>query len=172
MSERIYKLQPDRMLALRGFDHLGASAALHSASPDGFTVSGMFRDPADFAVLVLHDADNFYDHPRLKHLPDFDFTGVRLTFDVRYSGLMPLNSPKYSTIDWPFLDVIRADGSTAKIRLSDQSETVATPDTAARASFTIVDGGMKQYDRLTLWYLNLAYDYVVPAVECAFSFTA
>ena len=34
MSERIYKLQPDRTVHLRGFDHLGASAAVHSASPE------------------------------------------------------------------------------------------------------------------------------------------
>jgi hypothetical protein len=93
LPERIYKLQPNRTLALRGFDDLGASAALHSATSDSFKVSGVFRDPADFAVLMLHDADNFYEHPRLRHLPDFDFAGLTLTFDVRYEGLMPLDSP-------------------------------------------------------------------------------
>ena len=60
MPERIYKLQPDRTLHLRGFDSFAAAAAIHSASPGGFTVSGTFRDPADFAVAVLYDADNFY----------------------------------------------------------------------------------------------------------------
>jgi len=53
MPERIYKLQPDRTLSLRGFDTFGAAAALHSATPDSFQVSGIFRDPADFAVLIL-----------------------------------------------------------------------------------------------------------------------
>ena len=48
MPERIYKLQPNRTLALRGFDGLGASAALHSATVDSFQVSGNFRDTADF----------------------------------------------------------------------------------------------------------------------------
>ena len=70
----------------------------------------MFRDAADFAVLILYDADNFYEHPRLKYLPDTDFSGLTLTFDVHYTGLMPLDSPKYPTIDWPYLDVIRPDG--------------------------------------------------------------
>ena len=73
MPERINKLQPNRTLHLRGFDSLGAAAALHSATANSFEVSGVFRDPADFAVLLLHDMDNFYEHPRLKHLPDSDF---------------------------------------------------------------------------------------------------
>ena len=41
--------------------------------------AAIFRDPADFAVLVLYDADNFYEHPRLKYLPDTDFSGLTLT---------------------------------------------------------------------------------------------
>ena len=167
VPERIQKLQPNRTLALRGFDHLGASAALHSATESAFNVSGIFRDPADFAVLILHDADNFYEHPRLRYLPDFDFAGLKLQFDVKYEGLMPLASPKYPTIDWPHLDVIRKDGSTAKIRLSDYGAAISAGDVCAQASFIVVDAGLKEFDRLTLWYLNIAYDYIVPKVECA-----
>ena len=51
VSERIHKLQPDRTIQLRGFDHLGAAAAMHSATAQGFTVSGVFRDAADFAEI-------------------------------------------------------------------------------------------------------------------------
>ena len=91
MPESIYKLQPNRTIQLRGFDHLGAGAAVHSATANSFKVSGVFRDTADFAVLFLYDADNFYEHPRLKYLPDFDFDGLTLQFDVRYNGLMPLD---------------------------------------------------------------------------------
>lgn len=176
MPERIYKLQPDRTLALRGFDDLGASAALHSATPSSFRVSGNFRDPADFAVLILHDADNFYEHPRLKHLPDFNFAGLELSFDVRYSGLMPLDSPKFPSISWPFLEVIRKDGTKAQIRLydPDPDNTHAVPiggtRAAAQAAFTVVANTVKEYDRLTLWYQNLAFDYIVPKVECALAF--
>ena len=57
MSETIYKLQPDRTLALRGFDGFASAAAIHNASPNGFRISGTFRDPADFAVAVLYDSD-------------------------------------------------------------------------------------------------------------------
>jgi hypothetical protein len=168
MPERIYKLQPNRTLSLRGFDGLGAAAALHSATDSGFRVSGIFRDTSDFAVLILHDADNFYEHPRMKYLPDFDFAGLTLQFDVHYSGLMPLDSPKWATIDWPFLDVIHQDGTKAKIPIYNHAARVGGEHTSAACSFTIQDNGLKQYDRLTLWYQNLAFDYVVPAIECGF----
>jgi hypothetical protein len=162
LPERIYKLQPDRTVQLRGFDDLGAAAAMHSATPTGFKVSGVFRDPADFAVLVLYDADNFYEHPRLKYLPDMDFNGLTLSFDVHYTGLMPLDSPKYPTIDWPYLDVVRPDGSTTKIQLFSHAVQVSGTYTAAEASFVIEDNGLQPYDRLTLWYSNYAFDYIVP----------
>lgn len=176
MPERINKLQPNRTLHLRGFDSLGAAAALHSATADSFEVSGVFRDPADFAVLLLHDMDNFYEHPRLKHLPDSDFDGLTLTFDVRYEGLMPLDSPKFPTIDWPYLDVIRDDAtsSTAQIRLSDPARCtqIGGTQTAASGTFTIVNDGLKQFDRLVLWYLNFNFDYLVEQpVDCVYAFT-
>lgn len=172
MTESIHKLQPNRTLALRGFDDLGAAAALHSATGDSFKVSGVFRDPADFAVLILYDADNFYEHPMLRYLPDFRFDGLTLTFDVKYSGLMPLDSPKYATIDWPYLDYILADGSTGRESLFAHAVQNGGEYTKAESAFTITANGVKEFDRLTLWYLNIAYDYIVPKVECAFTVTA
>lgn len=135
---------------------------MHEARPDGFTVSGEFRDAADFAVLVLYNADNFYEHPRLKYLPDFDFSGLRLEFDVAYSGLMPLNCRKYPTIDWPYLGVLRPDGIREKVRLSDCATVVQDPDLPAEGVFHIHGANLQGYDRLTLWYQNLAFDYIVP----------
>ena len=162
MSEAILKLQPDRTVHLRGFDHLGASAAIHNASPSGFTVSGQFQDSADFAVVVLYDADNYFEHPRLKYLPDFDFDGLTLRFDVNYSSLMPLNCRKYATIDWPYLDVTSPSGGANRIRLSDHAQVIAGADGLATGEFEIVGDGLNHYDRLTLWYQNLAFDYIVP----------
>jgi hypothetical protein len=168
MPEKIYKLQPNRTIHLRGFDDLGAAAAMHSATANSFKVSGIFRDAADFAVLILYDADNFFDHPRIRYLPDFDFSNLVLEFDVRYTGLMPLDSPKYPTIDWPFLDVIAANGLTARVPLFNHAAQVGGIYSKAAASFTVTAGAVKQYDRLTLWYLNYAFDYIVPQVECSF----
>ncbi|MDQ6663922.1 MAG: hypothetical protein M3Z23_05975 [Acidobacteriota bacterium] len=164
MTERIYKLQPNRTLALRGFDQLGASAALHAATSNSFKVSGTFRDPADFAVLILWDADDFYEHPSIKYLPDFNFAGTTLTFDVVYdSGLQPLDSPKYNWIDWATLDATRADGTTAQVRLWDFATLQAGDFTAAAGVFHFEAGtDLQPYDRVSLWFLNLAYDFIVP----------
>ena len=57
-TERIHKFQPDRMLALRGFTGFGAAASLCEATSNGFKLYGVFRDQADFCVLVVYDADN------------------------------------------------------------------------------------------------------------------
>lgn len=171
MPERIYKLQPNRTLALRGFDDLGAAAALHSATASGFQVSGVFRDPADFCVLILHDADDFYEHPSIRHLPDFNFAGLTLTFDVAYQGLRTLDSPRYATIDWPYLDVIQTDGTTARVPLFAHATRIGGTYTAASGQFTVVDGGINQYDRLTLWYQNIAFDYIAPQNQCSFAFS-
>ncbi len=175
MPERINKLQPNRLLHLRGFDSLGAAAALHSATANSFEVSGVFRDPADFAVLILHDMDNFYEHPRLKHLPDSDFDGLTLTFDVRYEGLMTLDSPKFETIAWPYLSMILDDAASRplQIRLNEPTRftQVGGTQTAASAAFIIENNDLKQFDRLTLWYLNLNFDYLVDReVECLYGF--
>ena len=95
MPERIYKLQPDRTLYLRGFDSFAAAASVHHASPTGFQISGVFRDPADFAVAVLYDADNAFEHPSIRYLPDFNFAGLTLNFSLLYSdGVQPIDSPK------------------------------------------------------------------------------
>lgn len=174
MPERICKLQPDRTVSLRGFDGFYAAATVHDASPTGFTVSGTFRDPADFSVVVLYDADNFYEHPSIKYLPDFDFSGLTLSFDVIYSdGAQPLDSPKFNWIDWATLDCILADGSIKNITLWDQATLLSPNFPAATATINVVTnaGGIQAFDRLTLWFNELAFDYIVgglPTVEFQF----
>lgn len=173
MPESIFKLQPDRTIALRGFDHLGASAAVHNASHNAFSVSGCFRDPADFAVLILYDADDFYNHPNWKWLPDFDFNGLTLQFDVRYEGLMPLNSRKFETISWPFLEILRPNGESGRIRLSDHAQVIAEPDAPASATVTLSGDRFTLGDGVTLWYQNLAFEYTLPGkVETEYPFFA
>jgi hypothetical protein len=46
--DQIYKLQLHRTMHLQGFDDYGAVAALWGASDTGFTVSGIFRDMAEY----------------------------------------------------------------------------------------------------------------------------
>ena len=163
MPERIYKLQPDRTLYLRGFDTFAAAASIHNASPTGFEISGVFRDPADFAVAVLYDADNAFEHPSIRYLPDFNFTDLTLNFSLLYSdGVQPIDSPKYNWIDWATLDCVREDGSTQSIPLLDNSMLADAAFPAAFANLTVLESGIKLDDRLTLWYQNQAFDYIAP----------
>jgi hypothetical protein len=164
----IFKLQPNRTLALRGFDTFAAAAALHSATNDSFKVSGTFRDPADFAVLILYDADNFYEHPSIKYLPDFDFSRLVLQFDVQYSdGVQPIDSPKYNWIDWATLDCILVNDNPdlrPRVRLWDYATLVGGNFAPASGTFTLSagSGAPKPGDRITLWFENLSFDYIVP----------
>ena len=77
---------------------------------------------------------------------------------------MPLDSPKYATIDWPYLDYILADGTTGRVALFEHASQNGGEYLTSEASFTIVANNPKEFDRLTLWYLNIAYDYIVPEV--------
>jgi hypothetical protein len=177
VPERIYKLQPDRTVALRGFNTFAAAASIHSATPTGFQVSGTFRDAADFAVAVLYDADNYYEHPRIKYLPDFDFTGLMLSFSLNYSdGLQPIDSPKFNWIDWATLDCILANGTPVSVRLFDNAMLAGSSFPAASATLNVTSGGVIQpYDRVTLWFQNIAFDYIVPGtypVSATFAFYA
>ena len=162
MSSQLSKFQPHRTMALRGFDALGASAALHSATANSFIVSGTFRDSADFAVLMLWDADNFYEHPRLRYLPDFNFTGAALSFDVLFTpGLQPLDSPKSNWIDWATLDYIPTVGPPGKLRIWDNCQLKSGNFTAASGSFHLQTNaaGIQPNDRLTLFFQNFSFDY-------------
>ena len=175
--ESIFKLQPDRTVHLRGFDTFAAAATVHSASATGFRASGTFRDPADFAVAVLYDADNFFEHPSIRYLPDFDFDGLTLSFELQYSnGLQPIDSPKYNWIDWATLDCIRADGTTGQVRLWDHARLASGSFTPASTTFTVTTSGsgVAAYDRVTLWFQNLAFDYIAPEghVSAEFAFYA
>jgi hypothetical protein len=155
----ISKLRPDRNLHLRGFDGRGAAAALHSCTETSFQVSGVFRDPADFCVLILYDADDFFGHPRIKYLPDFSLEGIVLEFDLHYSGLQTIDGAFFPTIDWPYLDVIRADGATAQIKLLDHATPVGSGPVAAATTFAVTASGVEDGDTLTLWYQNVSWTY-------------
>lgn len=167
MPEALLKLSPHRNLYLRGFDGRGAAATITQASATGFKASGVFRAQDDFAVVVLHDADDFFGHPRLKYLPDTNLSGMVLSFDLEYTNLQPIDSPKFPTISWPYLEVIREDGSTAQISLFDNATLASGSYTAATGTFTISTPGAVAFDRVTLWYQNIAFDYIAAGGETA-----
>jgi hypothetical protein len=158
--ETIYKLQPNRTMQLQGVSAYGAGAALWGTSENGFTVSGVFRDAADFAVLVLWDRDDFYGHPRWSYLPDGDFTGLVLDFDVTFQGIQEFESKKAPWTDWPYLDCQLTNGQRLQKRLIELA-TGPSGRSGASGTFTLNAGTIHAYDRVTLWYQNLAFDYIV-----------
>ncbi len=163
LTEAITKLQPNRTIYLRGTNRTGAMGTLHSTSATGMTVSGVFRDQADFSVLVIADADDFFgDWQTTKYLPSFDYSGIVLEFDVSYTNLFPLESYKFASFNQDVLSVIREDSTTAFINLASLA-TTATGQIAANALFTINSTSTpQQFDRVQLIYLNNVFDYIIP----------
>ena len=167
-TERINKFQSDRTFYLRGFTGFGAAASLCEATPNSFKVYGVFRDQADFAVLVIYDADNQFEHYSVKYLPDFNLSGLVLSFNLSYAGLQPIDSAKYSWIDWSQLDVVKTTGEPAQIRLWDHATLVAGSYSVAQGVYAIsAPGGCKIYDRLTLFVNNTSFDFVAGGGESA-----
>lgn len=159
-GEAIYKLQPHRTMHLRGFDDRGAAAAMHSASATGFTVSGVFRDLADFAVLMLWDRDNQFEHHAMRYLPDDNFGGITLSFDLEYTGLQAIDCALYPTIAWPYLSVIYSDGSTGQIKLLDHATPAAGAYTPAWAEFEL-SGTPTAGDYVTIAWRGEHHTYMV-----------
>ncbi len=129
--DQIYKLQPHRTMHLQGFDAFGAAAALCGASDTGFSVSGVFRDQADFAIVVLFLKDDPFGHPRFSYLPDDNFTGITLDFDITRQGIRAFESKKSAWTDWPTLNCLKADNNTDNYPLMDPVTTVPTGRTGA-----------------------------------------
>jgi hypothetical protein len=146
---------------LQSVSAYGAGAALWGASDQGFTVSGIFRDAADFAVLVLWERDDFYGHPRWSYLPDGNFTGLVLDFDIIFQGIQAFESNKAPWTDWPYLDCLLTNGTRVQKKLIELA-TGPSGRTGASGAFTLNAGSIQGYDRVTLWYQNLAFDYIVP----------
>ena len=147
---------------LRGFDRRGCAASLNNASASGFTVSGVFSDQADFAVLVLFDADDQFGHLfTTRYLPDFSLAGVTLDFDLAITNAQNPVSRKYQSVPWGALSYITKSETPGTVSLQPMA-TSATGMAAASATFT-VNGSPVGYDRIELVYLsNIVYDFIVP----------
>ena len=164
--DQIYKLQPHRTMALQGFDDYGAAAALWGASDTGFTVSGVFRDLADFAVLVLFQKDDPFGHPLFSYLPDGDLTGLVLDFDVTWQGIQSWESLKSAWTDWNTLDYsVNGVGHTDVKWIGTTGITITCNTTGragASATFTLNMASPQAGDKVTLWYQNQSF--ISPAI--------
>ncbi|KKL96722.1 hypothetical protein LCGC14_1841650, partial [marine sediment metagenome] len=150
---------------LRGFDRRGAGIAYTQDANDSsvYKVSGVFRDQADFAILQW-DADDIYGHLAWKYLPDFDFSKLSWTFDLRYDNFQSISSPKFETVPWGSLSYILEDGTTGTLDLFAHAvRRVSNLDsyTPAHGIFQFEDNGIQLFDLVTLWYGNLKFEVII-----------
>jgi len=103
MPEILYKLSPHRDLQCY-FEQPSAIAAMSGAGPDGFTVSGCWRQQFDWCVIEWN-RDNRFEHPALRNLPDGDLSGLELTYEETRTNCMPMDCDLFPTVDWPYLRV-------------------------------------------------------------------
>jgi hypothetical protein len=145
---------------LQGFDAYGAAAALWGASDGGFHLSGVFRDQADFAVLVLFQKDDPFGHPRFSYLPDGNFAGIKLDFDVSFHGIHPFESKKWPWTDWQTLNAYNGAGELVQKKLIELA-TGPAGRTGASGKFVLTGAYLMPGDRVVLWYQNRAFDSAV-----------
>src|SRR2546423_9378393 len=138
MTDTLTKLRPDRDLQCY-FRRPSSIAALSQTGPHDFTVSGSWREQFDWAV-VEWNRDNTFEHPALRNLPDGDLSGLHLSYEETRSNCIPLDSPLYPTVDWPFLRVW-ADGSAGeqvyKVKLLDFGTPIGGTYLPASATFAL-----------------------------------
>lgn len=158
MGEQLSKLRPDRDLQCY-FLQPSAVAALSGTSPNGFTVSGSWRQQFDWAV-VEWNRDNAFEHPSLRNLPDGDLTGLHLTYVETRSNCIPLDSSLYPTVDWPYLRIWTGDGATEsmyRVPLKKHATTIESY-TPATVQFEL-QGTITGLDYIELAWLDQHFNY-------------
>ncbi len=103
MAEQLTKLKPDRDLQCY-FQEPTAVAALSGATANGFTVSGCWRQPFDWAVLEWN-RDNVFEHPALRNLPDGDLSAIQLSYTESRTNCMTMDSTAYDSVGWSYLRI-------------------------------------------------------------------
>jgi hypothetical protein len=151
------KLDPTSSMYLRGFDRRGCVATLNNATETSFQVSGIFSDMADFAVLMMYDADDLYGHlTTSKYLPDFNLNGVKLSFDLKTTNCFNPISSRFPSVPWNAISYIKRDGTSGTIALP---VTATKGGTKAKSDIFVISGTPTTFDRIQIYYLsNILFD--------------
>ena len=157
----IHKLDPRFALSLTGFDRRGAVASINNATASGFTVSGAWSDQADFANLLLFNADDLFGHLYTsRYLPDFSLAGVTLDVDLAITGCQYPASTKYQSVPWGKLSYITSATETPGT-VALPAPTSTSGGVAASVSLTLA-GTPTNYDRIQIVFLgNEVFDYTL-----------
>jgi hypothetical protein len=131
-------------------------------------MSGVFRDMADFAVLVLFQKDDPFGRPLFSYLPDGDLTGLVLDLDVTWQGIQSWESIKNAWTDWNTLDY-SINGVGARVPWIGTPGITITCNTTGRTgasfTYTLNLNNPQPGDKVTLWYQNQSF--VSPAVSAS-----
>ena len=163
MAEQLTKLRPDRDLQCY-FQEPSAIAALSGTSPNGFTVSGCWREPFDWAV-VEWNRDNVFEHPLLRNLPDGNLSGVSLSYQEVRTNCIAMDSTLYPTVEWPYLRIWADNGGVETlydVPLGPSPLGYATPASGAFSSASVtfeLGGSATQNDYIVLSWLNQQFNY-------------
>ena len=163
MPETLEKLRPDRDLQCY-FQRPSAIAALSHTGPNGFTVSGCWRQQFDWAVIEWN-RDNVFEHPSFRYLPDGDLSGLTLSYDETRLNCIPLDSDLYPTVDWPNLRVWADDGTGEKlyrVPLKNYATAIEGSYQAATVQFQL-NGTPSAGDYVGLAFLSEHYPYLLNA---------
>lgn len=161
MTETPVKLRPDRDLQVY-FERPSAIAAISSASEQGFTLSGTWRQQFDWAV-VEWNRDNVIEPHFMRPLPDGDLSGLTLSYEEVRTNCIPVDSDLFHAIDWHALRIwTRQDGVNDyfTVSLRPFSTPVAGAYGCAEASFTLT-GTPTSGDHVGISLLEEHYTYKV-----------
>src|SRR5579885_2866439 len=164
MAEQLYKLSPDRDLQCY-FYMPSAIAAMSGASPNGFTLSGSWRQQFDWAV-VEWNRDNVFEHPALRNLPDGDLSGIQLSYAETRTNCISLDSTLYPTVGWPYLRVwaeTNGQDTIYQVPLANYA-TPADSYIPATVQFQLT-GTLTAGDYIELAWLDQHFNYQVTATD-------
>jgi len=165
VPETLNKLQPDRDLQCYFFEP-SAIAALSQTSPNGFTVSGSWRQQFDWAVIEWN-RDNVFEHPAFRSLPNGDLSGLTLAYQETRQNCIPLDSDLYPTVDWPTLR-IWANPGTGETIYRVPLLNYATPVTGGYQCATVqfqLGGSPTPGDSVGLAFLSEHYPYLLTSAD-------
>jgi len=165
MTEILEKLRPDRDLQVY-FERPSAVAAFSESSPNGFQVTGTWRQQFDWAV-VEWNRDNVFEHPLFRNLPDGDLSGLQLSYEESRTNCIPLDSDLYPTVDWPFLRIWTRENSVDdfyRVRLRDHATPVEGSYVPASIDFELV-GTITAGDYVGISFLYEHYTYQLTASD-------
>ena len=162
MSETIEKLRPDRDLQCYFF-RPSAIAAFSNSSPNGFTLSGTWRQQFDWAV-VEWNKHNVFEHPLLRNLPDGDLSGLTLSYREQRTNCILMDSSLFPTVDWPYLRIWAEDAGGQeqlyRVRLSENATATQGSFVSAQATFSLL-GALTAGDVVELAWLDEHYFHTI-----------